>query len=493
MDFSGFTDWAGDMGHYLPSIIGAIVIFIVGWIVAAICRTVIRKALGKVGVNERLSGKAGGAINLEKLIASVVFWVIFLFALIAAFNVLNLDMVSGPLQALASAIMLYLPRILLAGALALIAWVLATLARTFTAKGLKSLDKKVADEDGDSVPLSKTLADVFFWLVILLFLPAIVGALEMGGLLEPLTSMVDQLLGFLPNLIAAAFIAGIGYLIAKVLRNVVAGLLVAANVDKLTRSKSGKGGLKLSQLGSTLVFIFVLVPALIAALQALQMEVLATPAEHMLQLFMIAIPNIFAAAIILFIAWYIGRFIAEMLTQLLNQIGFNELPQRLGLKPTEAVAEDGRKATTPAQVVGRIVLFFVMAFAVMEAASRLGFGGIDELFEQLIAFASQVVFGLIILAVGQWLASAAAKAIRQTSGQHSGALARITQIGILGLVIAMGLHAMGFADSVVNLAFGLTLGAVAVALALAFGLGGRDAAGRIANRWADGYLDDRDD
>src|SRR5699024_60632 len=132
-------------------------------------------------------------------------------------------------------------------------------------------------------------------------------------------------------------------------------------------------------------------------------------------------------------------------------------------------------------------------FAIVEAANRLGFSGINELFEQLIGFAAQVLFGLIILAVGQWLANLAARAIRQTAGAHATGLSRVARIAILGLVVAMGLHAMGFADSIVNLAFGLVLGAVAVAVALAFGLGGRDAAGRITRHWVDGYLARKED
>ncbi|MEZ0471720.1 hypothetical protein [Luteimonas salinilitoris] len=67
-------------------------------------------------------------------------------------------------------------------------------------------------------------------------------------------------------------------------------------------------------------------------------------------------------------------------------------------------------------------------------------------------------------------------------------LARIARIAILGLVLAMGLRAMGIADDIVNLAFGLVLGAVAVAIALAFGLGGREAAGEVTRRWAQDYL-----
>src|SRR5699024_6487721 len=107
----------------------------------------------------------------------------------------------------------------------------------------------------------------------------------------------------------------------KVLRNLVTSVLSVTRADRLTQGKDG-GGIKLSSLCGTLVFILVLVPALIAALNALQIDVIAQPARHMLELFLDAVPNILAAAVIVFIAWFIGRFVADMLGQLLSQIGF---------------------------------------------------------------------------------------------------------------------------------------------------------------------------
>lgn len=388
----------------------------------------------------------------------------------------------------------YLPRIIGAVVILVIGWIIAKVVSKLVTRGLAatSIDNKVPADEPETKPLSSTLGDVCFWLIMLLILPAIVGVLQMQGLMAPFTDMVQGLLGFVPNIIAALFIGGIGFLIATVLRNLVTSLLTATRVDRLGADRGG--GIKISSLCGTLVFIVVLVPALIAALQALEMEAIAAPAENMLAMFLAAIPNLVAAAIILAIAWFVGRFIADMLSQLLAQIGFDSLPARLGFEQRAVAvpAADGTPAgATPSSVVGNIVLFFVMAFAVVEAANLLGFGGINALFEQLIAFAAQVLFGLIILAVGQWLANLAANAIRSTSGDNA-AMARIARIAILGLVVAMGLNAMGVADTIVNLAFGLTLGAVAVATALAFGLGGRDAAGRLTRHWVDGYLDKND-
>jgi hypothetical protein len=129
-----------------------------------------------------------------------------------------------------------------------------------------------------------------------------------------------------------------------------------------------------------------------------------------------------------------------------------------------------------------------MLFATVEAAALLGFGGVRDLLEAFIAFGADILLGLVIFVVGYWLANLAGEAIQRANRDNAVGLARIARVAILGLVIAMGLRAMGIADEIVNLAFGLVLGAVAVATALAFGLGGREAAGDIAKRWSNEYL-----
>src|SRR3546814_6751806 len=102
-----------------------------------------------------------------------------------------------------------------------------------------------------------------------------------------------------------------------------------------------------------------------------------------------------------------------------------------------------------------------MLFATVEAAAMLGFAGVHELLEMFIAFGADILLGLVIFVVGYWLADLAARAIERTNPEGLG-MARIARVAILGLVVAMGLRAMGVADDIVNLAFGLVLGAVAV-------------------------------
>ncbi len=529
------------VGVYLPSILGALAILLVGWLVALVLAAATRKGLAALGTNERLSAHTTSDINLEMIISRVVFWAVMLLALIGMFSVLRVDGVSGPLSTLATTVMMYVPRLLLAIALALLAWVVATVVRAVVNKALAAtqLDERLS-KSADMQPLSQTMGNVAYWLVLLLFLPAIVGALQIEGLMAPLSDMTTSLLGMLPNIFAAVLIGVIGWIIAKAVRGLVTNLLAATGVDRFSQDHESTQGLKLSQLGGTLAFILVIVPTLIAALDALRIEAISLPLTRMLDVFLQAIPNVLAAAAILLIAWFLGRFVADLVTRLLANLGFDRIPERIGLghafgsgdtrMPTTADdnafitqtrgaggsatfaasgdgtvtpdAGDGRAAVQASadsaaarmrsaplsEVAGRVALFFIMLFATVEAAALLGFVGVRELLETFIIFGADILLGLVIFVVGYWLANLAADAIQRANRDNAIGLARIARVAILGLVIAMGLRAMGIADEIVNLAFGLVLGAVAVAVALAFGLGGREAAGQIAQRWASQYL-----
>ncbi|HEY4555831.1 MAG TPA: mechanosensitive ion channel, partial [Lysobacter sp.] len=320
------------LGVYLPSILGALAIVLIGWVVALALSAATRNALARFGTNQRLATHTQSHVNFETIASRVVFWAVLLLALIGAFSVLRVEGVSGPLSTLATTVMLYLPRLLLAAALAVIAWLVATVVRSIVnrALGATKLDERLS-QSADMQPVSNTMGNVAYWLVLLLFLPAIVGALQIEGLMEPLTGMTSSLLGILPNLFAAVLIAVVGWVIAKAVRGLVTNLLAATGMDRFSQGDDPARGMRLSQLGGTLAFILVIVPTLIAALDALQIDAISAPLTGMLEIFLHAVPNILAAAAILAIAWFLGRFIAELVTRLLANLGFDRVPERIGL------------------------------------------------------------------------------------------------------------------------------------------------------------------
>ena len=465
------------LGGHIPQLLGAMAIFVLGWFVAVLVRAAVRKSLGFAGVNQRFSRLTGNGVDIEGAVALGLFWAVILVTLMAVFNSLDLAMVSGPFSALITKVFEYAPRLLAGLVLALVAWLVASLVRTMTQKLLdrSSLDEKLS-EHADMDPISESLAGALFWLVILLFVPAILGALEMQGLLDPLRDMVAKTLDMLPNAVAAFVIGGVGWIVATVLRNLTTNLTRTAGIDKVGSRAGLASSVQLSGVIGLLVFVAVFLPSLIAALDALKIEAISQPATQMLAMILAAVPHIIAAALILVITWLVASFASKLLASLLATVGFDTLPARIGMA-------HAFEKTSASSFVGHVALFFAMLFATVEAAGQLGFSQVSGVVTTFITFGGDVLLGSAILVIGFWLANVAYTAIDRASGANSQGLARIARFAILALVLAMGLRAMGIADDIVNLAFGLTLGAVAVAVALSFGLGGREAAGQLMAHW----------
>ncbi|MBE0431208.1 MAG: mechanosensitive ion channel, partial [Dehalococcoidia bacterium] len=132
-------------------------------------------------------------------------------------------------------------------------------------------------------------------------------------------------------------------------------------------------------------------------------------------------------------------------------------------------------------VVGYIIMVFIMLFALMMAADLLGFAMVNELIAVLTQFLGLVLLGVVIIGVGILVANLVARILR-TGGRGEG-LVSFVRIAIIVLSVIMGIRAMGFADDLILLGFGLILGAAAIAAAIAFGLGGRKVAGELLARW----------
>jgi hypothetical protein len=328
-----------------------------------------------------------------------------------------------------------------------------------------------------------TLGEVVYWLVFLLFLPGVLDALGLQGLLAPIVTMLDRVLGFLPNVVAAAAIVVIGFFAAGLVRRIVTNLLAAAGADRLAErvgAGAALGGQRLSALLGLIVYVLIAIPVLLAGLDALGMAALTAPISNMLTTLLNAIPNVFAAALLLALAYAVGRVVATLVSSLLAGVGFDLLPARLGVG---GVAAAGGRA--PSAVAGSVVLLLVMLFASMEAAELLGFAALAALIAQFMAFLGHVLLGLVVLAIGLYLANQAHAAVLGSGVAGARLLATVARAAILVLAGTMALREMGLGDEIITLAFGLTLGALAVAAALAFGLGGRAVAGRELEQWVD--------
>ena len=511
---------------YLPNLLVALAILIIGWLIALVISRVVGTLLRRTTLDDRIATflASGGEMeqpprrfNVESWISGAVFWLIMLFVIVAFLQQLNLAVVSQPLSLFLSQILAYIPGILGALVLLFLAFLIATFLRILITRvvGRSGLFRRLTDtaevREPDQNTLSRTLGNIVYWLVFLLFLPAILDALNLQGILLPVQQMVNEILAFLPNLFGAALILVIGWLVARIIRQIVTNLLAGLGVDNLLapRAPSATGRLssvRLSEVLGTVVYILILIPVVIAALNALNIPAVSQPAANMLNNLLLALPNIFGAVLLIAIAFFVGRLVGRFVADILASLGFDSFFTWLGLyRPRPAVsttlsgttapmaAEGGQPearriadeltGTTPSQVVGTLVTVAIILFATMEAANLLGFDFLANLVAQFIVAAGQVLAGLLVFAIGLYLASLADRLIRSTGTSQANVLAPAARIAIIIFSGALALRQMGIAEDIVNLAFGLLLGAVAVAAALAFGLGGREAAGRQLERW----------
>jgi hypothetical protein len=480
------------VGAYIPNLIAALAILIVGWLVALIVSAIVRGVLRRTSLDNRLARwimgeKAAEGVEMERQIARGVYYLIMIFVLIAFFQALGLTLITEPLNQLLIQVFQYAPRLLGAGLLLLIAWIVASvlkfaLSRVLTAAKIdERLGSEAGLEEEERVPLAQTLGNAMYWLVFLLFLPAVLSALELEGLLQPVQGMINQILGFLPNIFAAGLILAIGWFVARIVQQIVTNLLAAIGADRLSERVGLApvlGERRLSGLLGLVVYILILIPVLIAALNALALEAITQPASNMLNAILEAIPAIFAAILVVVIAYVVGRVVAGLIANLLTGVGFNAVLARLGLGKEPVEGE-----RTPSEIVGYLVLVAIMLFAAIEASRLLGFVLLADLVTEFTAFAGQVVLGLIIFTIGLYLANLAANTVQASGAAQAGWLAMAARVSILVLAGAMALRQMGLANEIINLAFGLLLGAIAVAVALAFGLGGREIAAREVEGW----------
>lgn len=454
-------------------ILAAILILLVGWIIALIIAAGVKRLLQKVGTNHKLSSVTDRTPNIENLVSKLVFWFVMILAVVGSLNVLNISGVSDPFSNMVGRVLAYIPNLFAAVAVGFIGWIVARLVRAGLTNVLSrtELDEKLSSEVGVNA-LSSNIAEIFYWLVLLLFLPIVLSILGLTGLLIPVQNMVNEAIAYLPNLFIAGVILFVGYILAKIVRGIVEGLGNSLGLQTQAEKVGLFKNSNISKFLGSFVFAIIVITALIVAFEALGIQAISQPATAMLNEIMYAIPQIIAAGLILIVAYIVSRFIGRLVAELISGAGIDEIPMKLDLQRFLG-------QTRVSDVIGYLIVFFTMLFAISEAANRLGLEQVSVLIAMFIQFGASILLGAVILVIGFWLANVVAKVIQRGEYNSSRWLANLVRILIMGLVIAMGLKAMGIADSIVNLAFGLTLGSVAVAFALAFGLGGRQPAERL--------------
>ncbi len=506
----------------IENLVWAIGILLIGLIVSALVSSLVGGLLKKTTIDNRLAAwitgrpDGEGSPPVEKWISGAVFWIIFIFFLVAFFNRLNLTAVSQPLNTFLNQIAGALPKLAKALIFLGIAWVLATVAKLALSRAMRTfgvderLNQQVGTTAGEApLLLSDTLANALYWFIFLLFLPSVLESLDLQQALLPVNNLLNQILAAIPKILQAVLIGFVGWLLAQVVQRIVTNLLAASGADSLGARfgiSRSSGGQSLSWIVGTIVYVLILIPTAIAALNALDIQAISQPAIAMLNTILGALPNIFTAAIILAVAYFLGRWIADLVTNILTGIGFNNVFSWLGVQPKQplmmrapgsidpdatVLQEPDMPARTPSEFVGIVVQVGILLFAVVAATDVLRIPALTAIVSGIVLVAGRVLSGLIVFAIGLYLANLAFSLIASSGTRQARLLGQTARIAVIAFVSALALQQMGIGSDIVNLAFGLLLGAIAVGIALAFGLGGREIAGEQIREWLASFKQDK--
>jgi hypothetical protein len=194
------------------------------------------------------------------------------------------------------------------------------------------------------------------------------------------------------------------------------------------------------------------------------------------------VPAFFGALVILFAGYLLARVVQRGSERLMRRMRLNEFLGRGGVL---AAVEHGGAPVNPTRVVAGVLFWFVMFAVLLVAANALGLDSLADVFQELVSYIPSVIAAIVIIIVGIVLGEFVGGLIMASAGAlHGGpTLARVGRGGVIVLAIFMALQELGVATNIVTTAFAILFGAVALALALSFGLGNRELAGEVTRAW----------
>lgn len=313
--------WLAYGTEYGVPIVKALIILVVGWLIAKLVKAAFEKVLHKTEWDNKLAKYVTGGkaedLPIEEGIARLAYWLVMLLVLMAVFQVLGLTIITEPLNALVTKITGFLPQMLAAGVLGLVAWAVASVLRIVVGNLLTAfrLDARVGESTGDeksTMSLSKTLADAVYYLVFLLFLPQILDALKMEGL-SPVRDMVGEILIFLPKLFGAAVVFIVFYFVARIVQRLVTNLLTSVGFDNVPAwlGISTSAERSASSIAGYGVLTVLLAMGLVQALETLRLDVVSGLAQELLS----GLFKIIVAVVIFAVGMFLGNLAHKALSQ----------------------------------------------------------------------------------------------------------------------------------------------------------------------------------
>jgi Conserved TM helix len=349
-------------------------------------------------------------------------------------------------------------------------WVLAKAAKWAFAKmvdQIKFFQKGTSNGESLGMALGK-IVSLLIWLFGLL---AVLQQLGFNSVMAPVEGLLGNFIGYLDNIVFAVAVFFVGTIVAKIVRDLAETTFATVNFDRWANmggAEAVTGNASISKTIGTICYVVVIIPFAIGALDLLDIPSITEPARNLLDMVFKAIPLIIGACLLLGLGYVIARWVAGLIRDILPSLGADRAINELGILP------EGRTASG---VIATIVTIAVMVFFAIAATNMLGFPELTNILQAILAQAGNVVFGAVLIAFGVLIAKILQNLIADATG--AGIASAVTYWITTGLFVFIGLKQMQIGGLIVDYAFGALAIGAAVAFALAFGLGGRDAAARV--------------
>lgn len=203
--------------------------------------------------------------------------------------------------------------------------------------------------------------------------------------------------------------------------------------------------------------------------------------------FLTFVPALVGAVILLIIGWILSGVIGRVVTTLLQKIGFEKAASTTGVTRFVGMTGAG-KGMTASRIMGELVKWFIRLIFIELAAEALHLAAITTLINSIILFIPNLIVALVVVMIGVLVANLVAGLVRggaaEAGFKSPNLLASVARYAIIGFAVLIALNQIGIAATLVNTLFIGLVGSIALALGLAFGLGGREVASQMWDQWA---------
>ncbi len=363
------------------------------------------------------------------------------------------------------------PDVIFALLLLVVAFLAAKIVRSIVLKLLKivNIEKwlgKVGVKEEAAGGVIQFIAKLVYFVTFLLFLPGVLDKLGMHSVSSPISNMVYSFMAFLPKLLAAGIIIAVGIFIANIVKELLLPVLKAVKVDAL-QEKAGitaSENTTFSSIIANVVYGLILLVVITTALDQLGISAISAPASDIVASIFAMIPNVLGAIVIIAVGVFIATLVAKLLASFLAGVGADTL--------VEKICGNAEKKISLSKVISEVVKYVLVIIFLVQGINVLNLPILTEIGSAIIAYMPLAISAVIIIAIGIFVANTAEAAIVKKFPQAK-ASALAAKVVIYVVTAFVCLSQLGIASTIVETTFILIIAAICVAIAIAFGVGGR--------------------